>query len=219
MEKIGHRWGWFALNWKVVGWEGDEAVLFSHYPPANSFFFILTHVSDSYLIFQFYHLLCERRKWFFDKTRADLHFSNERIYPLIRLAVKKLWHGSSEFSNVTRCFSNVFFCVRSGFSWVLWFYFFFFERNLSLRRMSAEISCQYRGLLLIFFWWKNFRYIEIFRSSLAEVRAVTGPKMRPPAAGFGRMAPYNRSERLGGPNRFKGVDGSARFPRMPRYES
>lgn len=49
------------------------------------------------------------------------------------------------------------------------------------------------------------RYIEIFRSSLAEVRSA-GPKMRPlMAGGFNqRPAPYDRSDRFGGMNRYGG---------------
>ncbi|XP_076234436.1 heterogeneous nuclear ribonucleoprotein glorund isoform X2 [Calliopsis andreniformis] len=48
------------------------------------------------------------------------------------------------------------------------------------------------------------RYIEIFRSSLSEVRASIGPKMRGgPMGGFNqRPAPYDRGARFGGMNRF-----------------
>lgn len=48
------------------------------------------------------------------------------------------------------------------------------------------------------------RYIEIFRSSLSEVRASIGPKMRGgPMGGFNqRPAPYTRGDRFGGMNRF-----------------
>ncbi|XP_029172173.1 heterogeneous nuclear ribonucleoprotein H2 isoform X2 [Nylanderia fulva] len=48
------------------------------------------------------------------------------------------------------------------------------------------------------------RYIEIFRSSLSEVRASLGPKMRGgPMGGFNqRPAPYTRGDRFGGMNRF-----------------
>ncbi|KAI4494974.1 heterogeneous nuclear ribonucleoprotein H [Polistes fuscatus] len=47
------------------------------------------------------------------------------------------------------------------------------------------------------------RYIEIFRSSLSEVRASIGPKMRGPMGGFNqRPAPYDRGDRFGGMNRF-----------------
>ena len=52
----------------------------------------------------------------------------------------------------------------------------------------------------------NFgRYIEIFRSSLSEVRASIGPKMRagPMSGNFNqRPAPYARGDRFGGMNRF-----------------
>ncbi|XP_066602984.1 heterogeneous nuclear ribonucleoprotein H-like [Prorops nasuta] len=48
------------------------------------------------------------------------------------------------------------------------------------------------------------RYIEIFRSSLSEVRASIGPKIRGgPMGGFNqRPAPYDRHDRFGGMNRF-----------------
>lgn len=48
------------------------------------------------------------------------------------------------------------------------------------------------------------RYIEIFRSSLSEVRASIGPKMRGgPMGGFNqRPAPYTHGDRFGGMNRF-----------------
>jgi heterogeneous nuclear ribonucleoprotein F/H len=48
------------------------------------------------------------------------------------------------------------------------------------------------------------RYIEIFRSSLSEVRASIGLKMRAgPMGGFNqRPAPYDRGSRFGGMNRF-----------------
>ena len=46
------------------------------------------------------------------------------------------------------------------------------------------------------------RYIEIFRSSLAEIRAQTGPKIRPLMSEMvPRPSPYDRSDRFGGPNR------------------
>lgn len=50
-----------------------------------------------------------------------------------------------------------------------------------------------------------FRYIEIFRSSLAEIRSA-GPKMRPMGpGGFNqRPAPYDRGDRFGGMNRYGG---------------
>ncbi|XP_014211583.1 heterogeneous nuclear ribonucleoprotein H2 [Copidosoma floridanum] len=48
------------------------------------------------------------------------------------------------------------------------------------------------------------RYIEIFRSSLSEVRGSIGPKMRggPMSAFNQRPAPYDRGNRFGGANRF-----------------
>ncbi|XKL66999.1 hypothetical protein PGB90_010419 [Kerria lacca] len=46
------------------------------------------------------------------------------------------------------------------------------------------------------------RYIEIFRSSLAEIHSQTGPKMRSSISGYGRSTPYDRNERFGGTNRF-----------------
>ncbi|KAH0947835.1 hypothetical protein HN011_003634 [Eciton burchellii] len=48
------------------------------------------------------------------------------------------------------------------------------------------------------------RYIEIFRSSLSEVRASIGPKMRGgPMGGFNqRPTPYTRGDRFSGINRF-----------------
>ncbi|XP_020290012.1 heterogeneous nuclear ribonucleoprotein H2-like isoform X4 [Pseudomyrmex gracilis] len=54
------------------------------------------------------------------------------------------------------------------------------------------------------------RYIEIFRSSLSEVRASIGPKMRGgPMGGFNqRPAPYTRGDRFGGVNRFSNGRGS-----------
>lgn len=54
------------------------------------------------------------------------------------------------------------------------------------------------------FWSFINRYIEIFRSSLSEVRASIGPKMRGgPMGGFNqRPAPYTRGDRFGGMNRF-----------------
>lgn len=58
------------------------------------------------------------------------------------------------------------------------------------------------------------RYIEIFKSTLKEIRASTHgggsndyvDKMRPNmgGGGFGRPAPYDRNDRFGGPNRFGG---------------
>lgn len=50
-----------------------------------------------------------------------------------------------------------------------------------------------------------FRYIEIFRSSLAELNAQTGPKIRPLMSEMvSRPSPYARGDRFGGPNRFSG---------------
>lgn len=63
------------------------------------------------------------------------------------------------------------------------------------------------------------RYIEIFRSSLAELHSQTGPKMRSSVSSFGRSAPYDRSERFGGPNRFGGGGGPAPMSRMSRYRN
>lgn len=53
------------------------------------------------------------------------------------------------------------------------------------------------------------RYIEIFRSSLAEVRAAISPKMRPMVSGpfSNRPAPYDRHDRFGGANRFNNMGG------------
>ncbi|XP_054266493.1 heterogeneous nuclear ribonucleoprotein H-like [Macrosteles quadrilineatus] len=57
------------------------------------------------------------------------------------------------------------------------------------------------------------RYIEIFRSSLAEIRSA-GPKMRPMVpGGFNqRPAPYDRSDRFGGINRYGGNMGPMSRP-------
>ncbi|XP_033230351.1 heterogeneous nuclear ribonucleoprotein H-like [Belonocnema kinseyi] len=56
------------------------------------------------------------------------------------------------------------------------------------------------------------RYIEIFRSSLSEVRASIGPKMRGgPMSGFNqRPAPYDQRDRFGGMNRFSNNGRNAR---------
>ncbi|XP_034945143.1 heterogeneous nuclear ribonucleoprotein H2 [Chelonus insularis] len=57
------------------------------------------------------------------------------------------------------------------------------------------------------------RYIEIFRSSLSEVRASIGPKMRggPMGGGFNqRPAPYDQRDRFGGMNRFNSNNRNAR---------
>lgn len=49
------------------------------------------------------------------------------------------------------------------------------------------------------------RYIEIFRSSLAEARLASGPKMRSGFSMNQRHAPYDRNERFGGMNRYSGM--------------
>ena len=56
------------------------------------------------------------------------------------------------------------------------------------------------------------RYIEIFRSSLSEVRAAIGPKMRPMGpGGFNqRPAPYDRGDRFGGMNRYNSMGRGSR---------
>ena len=56
-------------------------------------------------------------------------------------------------------------------------------------------------------WSVLCRYIEIFRSSLAEVRAAISPKMRPMVSGpfSNRPAPYDRNDRFGGANRFNNM--------------
>ncbi|KDR15006.1 heterogeneous nuclear ribonucleoprotein H2 isoform X1 [Zootermopsis nevadensis] len=56
------------------------------------------------------------------------------------------------------------------------------------------------------------RYIEIFRSSLSEVRAAIGPKMRPMGpGGFNqRPAPYDRGDRFGGMNRYNNIGRGSR---------
>jgi len=58
----------------------------------------------------------------------------------------------------------------------------------------------------------SFRYIEIFRSSLSEVRAAVGPKMRPMGpGGFNqRPAPYDRGDRFGGMNRYNSIGRGSR---------
>ncbi|XP_059476192.1 heterogeneous nuclear ribonucleoprotein H-like [Neocloeon triangulifer] len=61
------------------------------------------------------------------------------------------------------------------------------------------------------------RYIEIFRSSLSEVRAALGPKMRP--MGFSqRPAPYDRGDRYGGMNRYGMGRGSRSFKGYGDYD-
>lgn len=56
------------------------------------------------------------------------------------------------------------------------------------------------------------RYIEIFRSSLSEVRAAIGPKMRPlgPGGFNQRPAPYDRGDRFGGINRYNNMGRGSR---------
>jgi hypothetical protein len=56
------------------------------------------------------------------------------------------------------------------------------------------------------------RYIEIFRSSLSEVRAAIGPKMRPmgPGSFNQRPAPYDRGDRFGGMNRYNNMGRGSR---------
>lgn len=79
MEKIGYRWGWFSLNLKVVGWEGDEAGLISHYPPASIFLFILTHVSDD-IYFDFSILLIDVRTEEIVWRKLKLKMNHRRRY-------------------------------------------------------------------------------------------------------------------------------------------
>ncbi|CAG2059735.1 unnamed protein product [Timema podura] len=59
----------------------------------------------------------------------------------------------------------------------------------------------------------SIRYIEIFRSSLTEVRQAIGPKMRGMGpGGFNqRPAPYDRGDRFGGMNRYNIGRGSRNF--------
>lgn len=68
--------------------------------------------------------------------------------------------------------------------------------------------------ILIKFDLHHHRYIEIFRSSLSEVRASVGPKMRGgPMGGSGfnqRPSPYDRNDRFGGMNRFSNNGRNAR---------
>ncbi|XP_067139942.1 heterogeneous nuclear ribonucleoprotein F-like isoform X2 [Centruroides vittatus] len=58
------------------------------------------------------------------------------------------------------------------------------------------------------------RYIEIFKSSLQEIRSAFGagpPRMRP-SLGSNRPAPYDRNDRFGGPsNRYGGGRGNRNF--------
>ncbi|KAG8231935.1 hypothetical protein J437_LFUL011404 [Ladona fulva] len=63
----------------------------------------------------------------------------------------------------------------------------------------------------------GYRYIEIFRSSLSEVREAMGPKMR--SMGFSqRPSPYDRNDRFGGMNRFGMGRGSRSFKGYGDYE-
>lgn len=65
------------------------------------------------------------------------------------------------------------------------------------------------------------RYIEIFKSTLEEIRSATHggssndyvDKMRPIGGGFGRPTPYDRNDRFGGANRFGAGGGPMRTPR------
>lgn len=81
-------------------------------------------------------------------------------------------------------------------------YLFFFMYKIMYNRRNTYY--QLRLLLLIHLLRITNRYIEIFRSSLSEVRASIGPKMRGgPMSGFNqRPAPYDRGSRFGGMNRF-----------------
>jgi len=52
------------------------------------------------------------------------------------------------------------------------------------------------------------RYIEIFRSSIAEAKLAAGPKMRSGSLSINqRHTPYDRNERFGGPNRYSNAMG------------
>ena len=55
------------------------------------------------------------------------------------------------------------------------------------------------------------RYIEIFKSSLAEARSAMAPRMRGPmggmGGGMGRPGPYDRGDRFGGGNMGGGGGG------------
>ena len=63
--------------------------------------------------------------------------------------------------------------------------------------------------MIFVFQFAPVRYIEIFRSSIAEAKLAAGPKMR---SGYGSMnqrhAPYDRNERFGGPNRYNNANMS-----------
>ncbi|KAK0181942.1 hypothetical protein PV327_000120 [Microctonus hyperodae] len=64
------------------------------------------------------------------------------------------------------------------------------------------------------------RYIEIFRSSLSEVRASIGPKMRNgPMGGYNqRPAPYDQRDRFGGMNRFNNNNRNSRNRGMSDFD-
>lgn len=51
------------------------------------------------------------------------------------------------------------------------------------------------------------RYIEIFRSSIAEAKLAAGPKMRSGFSMNQRHAPYDRNDRFGGMNRYNNARG------------
>nr|BAN20945.1 heterogeneous nuclear ribonucleoprotein F [Riptortus pedestris] len=51
------------------------------------------------------------------------------------------------------------------------------------------------------------RYIEIFRSSMAEAKLAAGPKMRSGFSMNQRHAPYDRGDRFGGMNRYNQMGG------------
>jgi hypothetical protein len=96
---------------------------------------------------------------------------------------------------IRRCFwftlAEIWFC--RGFR-LFWWYF------MILLHVTIAI---------LYAW---FRYIEIFRSSLSEVRAAIGPKMRPMGpGGFNqRPAPYDRGDRFGGMNRYNNIGRGSR---------
>ncbi|XP_014291697.1 heterogeneous nuclear ribonucleoprotein H2 isoform X3 [Halyomorpha halys] len=54
------------------------------------------------------------------------------------------------------------------------------------------------------------RYIEIFRSSIAEAKLAAGPKMRSGFSMNQRHAPYDRGDRFGGMNRYSQMGGGGR---------
>ncbi|KAK0093599.1 hypothetical protein PV326_013136 [Microctonus aethiopoides] len=64
------------------------------------------------------------------------------------------------------------------------------------------------------------RYIEIFRSSLSEVRASIGPKMRNgPMGGYNqRPTPYDQRDRFGGMNRFNNNNRNSRNRGMSDFD-